>query len=76
MVQAFRLPVRYKNKADEVAKIFGDGLDEMWYVDGLCTAPHSQGRGYSGTLLDEVTAMVRPLSYRKLATRFSLSMTQ
>jgi GNAT superfamily N-acetyltransferase len=37
----------------------GDQVKEMWYIDGLFTAPSSQGQGYGGALLDAITSQVR-----------------
>jgi len=42
-----------------VKNTLGNRVKEMWYIDGLFTAPSSQGQGYGGALLDAVTSQVR-----------------
>jgi hypothetical protein len=46
-----------KSKA-VVQNIIGDNVKDMMYVNGICTSPASQGRGYGGAVLDSVTAIV------------------
>jgi len=38
-----------------VEKAIGDRTKDMFYVDGLATAPAEQGHGYGGAVLDSVT---------------------
>lgn len=46
---------------EAMSRTLGDRVDKMWYIEGLYTHPDHQGRGYGGTLLDTVTAVVRNL---------------
>jgi len=45
-----------KSKA-VVQNTIGDNVKDMMYVNGICTSPASQGRGYGGAVLDSVTAI-------------------
>lgn len=48
----------FEEKITEAMKrSIGDRVDKMWYIEGLCTDPLSQGQGYGGALLDAVTTL-------------------
>lgn len=44
---------------EAVSRTLGERVNQMWYVEGLCTDPNYQGRGYGGAVLDAVTILVR-----------------
>lgn len=49
----------YNEKVTEAVKnALGDDVKEMWYIDGLFTAPSNQGRGYGRALLNAVISQV------------------
>jgi GNAT superfamily N-acetyltransferase len=49
----------YEKLHEAVTNTLGDYTKRMWYIDGLFTAPSSQGQGYGSALLDTVTCRVR-----------------
>lgn len=50
----------FLNKFEALFKTtIGDSAKDMFYVEGLATAPARQRRGYGGMLLDTITALVR-----------------
>ncbi|KAF8069258.1 hypothetical protein FPV67DRAFT_1669274 [Lyophyllum atratum] len=42
---------------EAVKRSIGDRVEKMWYIEGLCTDPSFQGRGYGGAVLDAVTTL-------------------
>jgi len=41
-------------KMEEVEKVLGDRVKDIWHINLLSTEPESQGKGYAGGLLDAI----------------------
>jgi len=44
--------------SEAVSSLFGDYVNEMWFVENLGVEPSSQHQGYGGALLESVTFLV------------------